>query len=198
MIDFTEDKKSATPDDLKEISTLAEKAITLKDRIATGQALLKKLDDELNVIEQEELPEKMKAVGLESFVHKSGASIAIKPIIIGSLPSKGAIQKASPEDAELLLARKEEGLEFITSNGGEAIIKSLASVDIGKDPELKEKVAKALEAVEAPFEFDETVHPQTLNSWIKEKLAANVKVPVETFSIFSSDVAKITLPKKAK
>lgn len=195
MIDFESDKESASPSDLKKISEKAKRAIVLRGEIAAMEARAQKYADELKIIEQEEIPELMKEAGMASYTLEDGSSVSIKQVYIGSIPSSGAIKKATGEERDRLEERKAACLKFIEDNNGSSIIKSLAEVDIGKDPELKEKVEKALEEIGASYFFDDTVHYQTLQSWLKEKVKNNVDIPTETFQIFSGEIANIKIAK---
>lgn len=137
----------------------------------------------------------MKEAGMTSYTLEDGSSVSIKQVYIGSIPSSGAISKATGEERERLEERKAACLKFIEDNNGSSIIKSLAEVDIGKDPELKEKVDKALQEIGASYFFDDTVHYQTLQSWLKEKVKNNVDIPTETFQIYSGEIASIKIAK---
>lgn len=194
-IDFTNDKASASKEDLAKVSELADKAAVLKTRIKAGEALLKDLGKQLTEIEGEELPALMESFGLTQFKTSSGVIVDVKDIVVGSMPSASAIAKASAEDREELEERLEACLEFIRGNGGESIIKSKAEIDIGKDPEQRKIIAALLDDQNLDYLMSDGVHYQTLQAWIKEKMAASVDIPKETFNLFTGKKATIKLPK---
>lgn len=195
-IDFTEDERKASSGELTHVKDLAKKAITLKDRIAKGKALIKTLEEELLLLETDIIPEFMDSVGLTKFITDDGSIIEVKKFLIGSIPSASAIMKADEEERAELEERKEECLTYIRENNGESIIKSKAEIEIGKDPEMRKLLKEIFEKEKISALFSDSVHYQTLNGWLKEISATGKDIPFETFSIFDGKKAIIKTPKK--
>ena len=195
-IDFESDKNSATPESLKEITTMADRHAELQLLVVEEQEYMKTLSDELYRLENVSIPEAMTQAGLETFKTTSGASVSIVPFVECNLPAAGAIDKAKGEEKEELQLRLAEGLKYIADNEGEAIIKSLILINFEKgEKEKKDATLQALVEAGHTAIAAEQVHPQTLKSWIKEKLSKGVAVPFDTFKIYSGTKAEVKLSK---
>jgi hypothetical protein len=195
-IDLTQDKESATNADLKAISDKTDDAANIMASIGRYERITEGLKDDLATILDHDLPNMMRECGMENFTTSSGFAVGIKAFSNASLPSAGAIDKATGEAREELTDRLAEGLKFITENGGGSIIKSAAEIDIGKDPALREGVVALLEGYGGlNFQISDKVHPGSLNSWIREKTANGDNIPVDTFKVFNGEKAVIKLPK---
>lgn len=195
-IDFEADKKSATPEDLAAISKMADRHAELQLLVREEQEYMKTLTDEIYRLESVSLPEAMAACGMESFKTTSGAAVAIIPFMECSLPAAGSIEKAKGDEKAELEQRFQDGLKWIIEHDGEPIIKSVVMVNFEKgQAETKKKLVDALVEKGYMAASLDAVHPQTLKSWLKEKISKGVDVPFDTFKIYSGTKAEVKLPK---
>lgn len=192
------EQDSQTPSgDITPVLNLANKMTQLIGKISKLEADKKELSQELKTITEQTLPEAMDACSLREFTLSNGAKIEIKPIIKGSLPSKGAIEKASEEDRPILEHRLAEGFRFLRNNNAGSLIKNSLVFDIGRGKDnVVSELEKIAEELEIPCERDESVHHGTLNSWINEKIDEGFNVPVDTFAIFNGRQAVVAKSSK--
>jgi len=161
----------------------------------------KALSKEIQILRTETIPEAMDAIGMSEFALADGTKIEIKPLIKGSLPSKGAIEKAGDEDRPLLEKRLADGLTYLRSNNAGSLIKNTLTFDIDKG---KDNIVSQLEALGEElglaYERDESVHAQTLNKWLKERIEEGKidDIPQDTFAIFNGREAVVAKDKKPK
>lgn len=199
-VDISDDvENTATSSDLEVISKMADRAAELSLLIEEEQQYLKTLTDEKYRIETVSLPEAMQSCGMKEFKTTNGAAVKVVDFIQVSLPAAGAIDKAIGNEKVELELRLKEGLKFISDHGGDSIIKSIVQVSFEKGQAPIKKaffeaiLKKGYAAISA-----ETVHPQTLKSWVSEKISNGLSVPTETFSLYSGTKAEVKLPVKKK
>jgi hypothetical protein len=129
------------------------------------------------------IPNLMQRLKMESFRLEDGSEINVKKDIKCSLSEE----------------RKPAGLAWIREQGHGGIIKTEVVLSFGKGEEAKAKEAEKL-LREKGFTPDvgDSVHAQTLKSFVKERMEAGDNIPLATFGVFEFKEAKITLPKKKK
>jgi len=200
VIDISEDvANTATAPDLENISKMAERTVELSLLIEEGAAYMKTLADEKYRLENVSIPEAMQSCCMKEFKTTNGAAVKVVDFIRVNMPAAGAIDKAIGDAKTELESRLADGLKFISDNGGDSIIKSLVMVhfekgEAPKKNEFFESIkAKGYAAISA-----ETVHPQTLKSWLTQKISNGVSVPSETFNLYSGTKAEVKLPVKTK
>lgn len=195
-IDFTEDTKAqADQQGLEKVEGLVSQATKLLQEAKDLETESKQKLAEAKVITSQILPELMNELGLTKVVTKDDMTVSVKEVVAGSIPSQGAINKASGQEREALECRLEEALEWIEENGGGKIVKRRILADIGKDEEASEKALAALQELEIPCYAEHSVHHSTLNSWLKEVIANGKNPPESTFSLFTGTVAEIKAPR---
>lgn len=195
--DFEGDK--AAPDESKLLIIVKHaERIQLLDKMILEQSLdLKELTDEKFNLEMAVLPELMTQLGIDKYKTTSGILVQMDPFVQASLPAAGAIDKATGEEKVALEEKLQAGLQYLRDHDAESLIKSQVIIAFGKGEESqKQALVTQLEAEGHKTLAVETVHPQTLVSYIKEQLAAGIDVPFETFNIYSGKKAKVKMPKK--
>lgn len=194
---FEEDaNQPAKGANLADIVKSANELVDLREKIEAMELELKELSDKAFKKSSEELPALMTAAGMKDFTLASGVKIVIKPVCSASLPSAGAISKAGPDDAAELKERFEKGCAYLENSGAASIIRNNVVVPLGKDSEkVKEAVVKAMKALRVPFAVQKTVNPQTLTSWVKERLKDGKPVDMDLFKVFVGECATIEAPK---
>jgi hypothetical protein len=198
-IDLKADAKNAVGDLTKAIEA-SRKMIALMAEIARDEEALEAKKALLHQLESQELPEVFDSCGTDTIPLGQGLNITIKPITKASLPSAGAIEKEKNEDKkEEMIQRKEAGLDWLRKNGGESLIKNFLNLEFSKgmDNKVKSMIAQA-EEMGIAYQKETSVHNSSLESFIKEKIAAGKKVPMDTFSIYTGRKAVLVKPKKSK
>jgi len=179
-IDFQEDAGQAqrAPDakTLKSIDDLCQKSLKLEERIATGEALLKELKKERDLLNTRDIPDAMTDVGLSELKLLSGHGVLVEDII-------AATPKA---------ANRPHVHGWLREHGFGDLIKNVVTANFGAGEEqLAEAVMLYMEENSFNSTRKESVHPQTLNAFVREQLAKGTQIPEETFGVFRGQKAKI-------
>lgn len=180
--DFEQDIVAPSGDQLKSIEMLAQQAYTLQSTIDMHEAAVKSLKAELTAITMKSLPEVMAAAGTTSFTTTNGVKITIKEILNGTLPKT---------EHERALA-----LKWLEENGGKPIIKGVLTAEFERgadNAELRNRAAEALAELKVNFVEQETVHPQTLAAFARERLKNGEEVPLDMLGLYAGRQAKITV-----
>lgn len=166
----------ASAEQLSEITSLALEQLRLEDEIASYEAQVKELKQQLAKIQQGLLPDALFAAGMSEFKTLKGDQVKVEEDLSVSVP------KAK--------------LEFITSwleeHGHGDTITGKVAVDLPKNSHNER--AAAVEALLAaglePYE-DMTVNTMTLKSILKKHMADGNKIDLNEFGAFSWRKAKI-------
>ena len=185
-----------TGGDTSQVLKLAGDMLDLMVDIVQTEELLKHKAAKLKTLTTETLPEAMDAIGMKEFALTNGKKIEIKPLIKASLPSQGAIAKAKDDEKHIMQHRLSQGLKFMRDNNAGSLIKNLLTFDLdkGKDNVVAE-LMKMGDELGIEYEREETVHAQTLNSWVKERIEEGKPVPQDTFAIFNGRQAIVAKSK---
>jgi len=164
---------------------LAQEGVTLMEEIEGIEQLLKLKTGRLHELRMTIIPEAMAAVGLDEFKMPDGKSVKVETFVQGSIP----------KDEE----RRKEAFATLNSYGGEELIRTLVSLSFGKS-EHNVALSLAADIRKAGFEpiLDETVHPQTLMAFVREKLAAGEDIEPAKLGCFVGRKASFTVPKEPK
>ncbi len=163
LFNFVAPTKSA----LQNISTFASRALELQAQIEQAEAYLKGLKDELQLIEEGNLPSVMQECGLIEFKLSDGSKITIRPAF------QGGIVK---ED----LDKRRVQIDWVAENGGKSLIKDSFDIVFSKNEyEQAQQVKKLLDLNAVPYKESETVHAASLGAFIKEKISNGEVVPLE-------------------
>lgn len=166
--------------------------LSLKKEIKDIEKHLKEKKIIADNLERVTLPELMQQVDCLDFKSTSGERIVLKDIITASIPSATAINKATGEKWKQLVDRKNACIEWLRQNKKDNFIKSIITIDVGKDEDLAHNIIKTLEKINVSCSVDETVHPQTLISAMKSFIDENLIIPKETFNLYQGKIVKIT------
>lgn len=177
-LDFSEDIKfiENPADTLQRLKTLCD--ILDKQEIAVKEAEdnLKAAKKAFDKTRMEDLPELMIEVGMTKLVTENGDTIELKEEVSTSITQ----------------AHKPAALSWLQAHNFGGIIKTKVISEFGKD-ERDEALSCAQDLMNKHFKvtFDESVHPATLKSFIKERLAAGDEIPMDLFSVHPYNVATI-------
>lgn len=162
--------------DLQRAVQLAELLIKLRTKVEDLETQLTTAKADVRRVEQEDLPDLMQELGLETFKLKSGETIEVKPEV----------------DCGISEERRAKAHDWLTINGFGGLIKTEVIAKFGRD----ERDAAIACAEQIGGEMVERVHPSTLKSFVKEQMAAGKPVPFDLFGVHPYSKVKITAAKK--
>lgn len=162
--------------DLQRAVQLAELLIQLRTKVEDLEAQLATAKADVRRVEQEDLPDLMQELGLETFRLTSGETIEVKPEV----------------DCGISEERRAKAHDWLNANGFGGLIKTEVVAKFGKG----ERDAAVACAEQIGGEMIERVHPSTLKSFVKEQMAAGKPVPFDLFGVFPYNKVKISSAKK--
>lgn len=160
---------------LERIVALAKILRQRQDEVADLTTELADAKEALRKVEQEDLPELMRELGLELMRLEDGSVVEVTDEV----------------NCAITEANREKAHAWLTENGFDGLIKTEVSVSYGRG----ERAQAIVLAASIGGTMKEAVHPATLKSFVKEQMAAGVKVPFDLFSVFPYAKAKL---KKAR
>ena len=173
----------------------------LYQEIETTTQQLATLKEEARRLECDVLPDLMAEAGVQEFKMQDGSALALKPYLSASIPSATAMARAkSPEELEELKYRRDIAYDWLRTNGAGDLIKNEVTAVFGKG---QDKLATSilnllrtqLDGV-APVTHDETVHPQTLLAYLRNRLKAGQPLPTEQLGIKTGMVVEFKAVKE--
>lgn len=198
-VDYGDEPQTSDSDSLKSLISHGERMDELETRIIPEiEAQLKKATEELRELKAVTVPSLMTSLRMMEIKLSSGSAIVMRNVVRATLPAQGSIQNAkTQEERELLQHRLEEGISWLKEEGGEAIIKNVVTVEVGKGKD--NEAGKIIEFAESNgFRANKatTVHPQSLSSFIKEKMQHGAAVPMDVFGVYAGSEASVNRPRK--
>tara|TARA_R110000824_G_scaffold2970_8_gene13594 strand:- start:2933 stop:3496 length:564 start_codon:yes stop_codon:yes gene_type:complete len=163
-------KPDAIPDDknLAGIAALVQKQLDLEEKVSQTEEYLKAFKLELRDLQTKEFPAAMTDLNLATITTADGHTVSCDPFVGASIRKD----------------KKDEAHDWLRNNGFGDLIKTITSIDTGRDLEAKEVARKAL--VDAGFmpDTNENVHSGTLKVWVREQVTAGKPIPLELFGAF--------------
>lgn len=166
---------------LERLTELANEAKRLEAEINAATVALAEKQAEHDRIVRGHIPDVMEELGMEEFKLVDGSKVKVKTDIKCGLSEE----------------RKPAGFAWLRETSNDGIIKTLVSLQFGKGEaaQAEEAVAALQEAGFDNASAEDSVHPSTLKSFVKECLENGVAIPLDTFGVFEFKIAKIELPK---
>jgi hypothetical protein len=167
---------------LSQIAVEAQKQLDAEAVVARLTEDLKKAQETLRHIQEHTLPNLMDAASQRSCTTRAGVKVEVTEVLRGSIPQASEVAAFQwLEDAQSgALIKRQITIEF--SKGEEAWAnKFMADLARRKRP--------------VQSKFKRAVHPQTLQAYLREQLAAGVEVPLAIFGVFRQRFSKVTAPK---
>ena len=171
--------EGASDSELKRLAALATKMWEQEQAVEKAELELKKAKEELSATQERDIPELMAKVGMKEFTTKTGLKLQVRDLIRASIP----------------VANVASAVRWLDEHGHGGLVKRSIIIEF---PREKEKAAKATadkHRVKFPDLTEKySVHPQTLQSFIRTELAEGREVPLPLFgaSQFQSAVVKAT------
>jgi len=180
MPDYSEYRSSPGDNLLAQISATAARQKDVEARIEAAEAELKAAQAELRRISEVELPELMDAADVASFTTTEGIKVEVREVIRGGIPSGTA----------------EQAYAWLEDNGHAALIKRQFVIEFNRDEEAWAKkfaadLSKRKQKLRAKIK--KTVHPQTLQAFVREQLEEGVEFPMQTFGVFRQRYTKVSV-----
>lgn len=161
---------------LGKISTLYQKMSNVLQIISQLEARLSFEKECLKKITDYELPSAMAEAGCKKFTTEDGFTLEIKPFYTA---------KISDEN-------REKCFEWLKNNHLDGLIKHQISTSFNRqEGELAKKVVEILDSIGVSYTDKESVHPQTLNAFVKERIEAGKDIPQTMFGVYIGQTTKI-------
>lgn len=197
--DLLEDAEApqSTVVDLNQITDCAMEMVKISLRLQKWADEAKKLSDRYNELETQIIPDLMFKAHMDEFTLTGGTKLIVQDILTGSIPSKTSIESCDdPVQQHELEQRRKAAFDWLRKNKAKDLIRATLKAEFGAgDAATARKYQQELAKKGYKVTADENVHPQTLNKFLREKIAAGAQVPQDTFSIFNGKRAKLVPPK---
>jgi hypothetical protein len=188
-----EDDASQIPEkgELESIVALVERQRQLETETLDLQTKLDEKVQQLRDIAEKKLPDLMIQLGVSSFKLTDGSSLVIKKFYQASISEE----------------KRLEAFGWLRDHNHDDLIKHEIKAIFGKgEDKVSRKLVETLIAKKINFTDKESVHPSTLKAFVKEQVESQAErlandetaepFPMETFSVYVGNIAKIELPKK--
>jgi hypothetical protein len=164
--------------ELTDLIAAAKRQQKLEQEIVSLETQLKETKELQRFQQTEVVPGMMQELGINSFELDNGYKVSIKDEYYAKIPE----------------AFQYECFEWLRKNELDGIIKTAVSLNFGKgeDEEAQGLIDWMTENGLTP-NVKETVHPQTLKAFVKERLSNGLELPVE---YFGASVVKTTVISK--
>lgn len=186
------DDVAPSSNELGAVSELAEKQIQLENSIVELEEQLKQAKKDLRRVSEQDLPELMQSLNIKEFKLNDGTKVTVKEIVSGSVPSQSHIDKAKGDAREEIKIRQQRCFDYMRTNKADTLIKNVVEVQFqtGDDKKFRDFV-KDMRQNDHLFITKTSVHPQSLNAWLKEQISDGKNIPFEDFKVFTGNRAKI-------
>lgn len=165
---------------LESLAGLCSQQMKLEMEYAEIEEKLKAKKDELDNISKKIIPDVMNTLGVSEYKFSDGSTLTLKDGL----------------NVYIAAANKPKAYDWMRENNFGDLIKNeiLLKFAAGQEAEAKEVVSKLTSDGYTPEE-KEGVHPSTLKAFAKERLEKGEQLPMELFSCFTYQEAKIKQPK---
>lgn len=164
--------------ELGEVAVLAKAQYAAEQKVERLEEELKKATEELRVIAERKLPEKMESLGLSNFSTSDGLHVKISEKI----------------RASLAVENRPKGFAWLEENGFGGMIKSQVVVPYKRDKlDEANKFVDSLRSSGQLANLERKVEPATLTAFVKEQLSQGKELPLEVFGVFRQRIAKVEI-----
>jgi hypothetical protein len=189
VIDFEAEAEAqkaipVTDADVMTIAGLCQLMLDLEGEVAVAETALATVKERLRKVQEETLPNALKAAGVESFTLTDGSTVEAKADVFASITE----------------ANREAAFAWLEAHNAGAIIKEEFKLAFGKGEEDRAKAFMDLLKAGGFEDYDQkrSVHAGTLKAYVKTELEKGVDMPRDVFSIHEKSVAKVKAAKAAK
>jgi len=173
-------------DILARIATLGDRMMALESKIAGMRSDLEDEERAYRKIEQEELPGLMAEVNMTEFKLTDGTKLTIVP----------DVQTSTSQE------RMPQVVAWLVEHHFDGIVKTAIKIEFGRGEFDAAKAAamSVSESLGRPVDLSQIIHPQTLKSFVKERMADASEgapaLPLDLFAVRPFNRAKLTKAKK--
>jgi len=169
-------------DSLRRITALAALMREQLAAVADAESQLATCRAALLRTRREDLPELMRELGLSSVKLESGETISVKDDVNASIP---------PD-------RRAEAYAWLEDHGYGGILRTQVAIPYshGEHDQAMKDAAELSAQLGRSATLDESIPPQTLRAFVRERLAAGESIPFDLFGIHVYSDTKIVTPKK--
>lgn len=162
--------------ELKELTDMANKMITLKRKIGEREDELKKLSEQYRTINEITLPEKMMAIGLLEIKLEDGTRLLVETFYNAKIPDNKA----------------DEAFQWLEDHDCGSLIKNKVDVTLGKgENEVSKEIVDFLTAKKVAFTHKTSVHPMTLKAFVREQIESGNELDQELFGVYIGNKIKV-------
>lgn len=166
------------------VSSLAEIQLQRERDVANAEDALAEAKRQLQQVKEVDLPEAMKEAGVKTFTTVDGTVVTVK----------------SEVQVNITEANKPAAFQWLIDNGFGGLLKLDVEVHFDRgDREKAEKLAAQLSKKGIDTVVKQNVHPQTLKSFAKERIAdteSDLVFPLELFGARPYSVSSVKPSKK--
>ena len=178
-------REAADPASLSALISKCEELEEIDNQQAALKAAIDELGDRKKQITHKELPEALNALGLEEQPLPSGGKVTKKTVVSGSLPKDPVKRKLATDHLEDI--------------GGADMFKTVLTVSFTKGQHSQAiDLLERLKGEGFVAELENKIHPQTLYSFIREKMEKGEDFTAETLGLYIADIAQYKAPKAKK
>lgn len=165
---------------LERITELAQLQLRQEAEVAAAEVELAEAKMALRRTSEEDLPELMRELGIEDITLENGARVSLKEEV----------------HCGIKVENRDRAAQWLKDNGFAGVLKTELTIPFERGA--SDKAHEAADQIEAligiPPGFNETVHPSTLKSFVKEQLEAGRSFP-DSIDVTPYTVSKIKLKK---
>lgn len=155
--------------DLESLSNACKNLIKWQKVEEAKEAELKDIKDKIKKLSEEIIPEAMLSLNLEQLKLDNGVKISIVDNVYAHISEE----------------KKSLAYDWLRDNGHGSIIKNQISVHFDKTQDADAMILKQRLSNEGlPVTHQESIHPSTLKSTMKELIKKGISVPEDTFNIY--------------
>lgn len=161
---------------LSRVRNLVERQTQLASLIAHLEAELKAAQQDLQQVQEVDLPSALQEYGFSDIRMTDGSRVTIKQEYYATIKEE----------------KKSDAFRWLEHNGHADLIKHDVTLSFtrGQD-EYANQAMELLKENNLPFVDKRHVHPQTLRAFVREQIENGKELPLETFSVHVRQVAKI-------
>lgn len=167
-------------DALRELTMLCQQLRNAERELAVLDEQWKAKKEQLRQLSEEDIPALMTELGVKKITLETGELVEVRGGVEASIPKEDLVKRA-------------EAFAWLEDNGHGGLIKTVVVTQFGRD-ELEQAKALLDQIVETTGKvaiMDRSVHPNTLQAFIKERLASGEAVPLELFNARPISKAKV-------
>ena len=171
-----DNKQTVSNNEMVEVSELVSTIQDTQDQIDEIEEKLKAKKEVFRRLTEEDLPNKFASMNLSKLEMENGDKIEIRPIYRGHISVKN----------------RNEAFKWLRQNNHADLIKNEIKTTFGKGEDVKSiELKKILNDTGISFTDKESVHPQSLNAFIREQTEKGKALPHDLLGVHIGQIAKI-------